>query len=105
MSKKKKNKQKISKAQILQATRQSAERVETPVSTAGTFPSQVAPAFNSSPAQKLYGGQFEHVKTDMNFFIMIAVVYAILLAVAYYYNTQSGFVLELGNKLYQLLGI
>lgn len=105
MSKKKKNKQKISKAQILQATRQTTDRVEVTTASAhttGPMPSNVTPAFNSAA---VYGGQFEHVKTDMNYFIIIAIIYGILLIVGYYLNNQYHFVLEAGNRLYEFLGI
>ena len=104
MGKKKKKKNKISKAQILQSTRSSMSQVASTISSAGPVAQNLTPVFESQSEHK-YGGQFDHVKTDMNFFIIMMIMYAVILAVLYFLNNQYGFVLEAGNRMYQFLGI
>ncbi len=103
--KKKKKNKKISKAQILQATRQSQERVEAPYSPGPVATNAPAMQSTANSSMNQYGGIFDHVKTDMTFFIIMTIVFAVILAIGYFVDQQTGFVLTAGNALYNALGL
>ncbi|HPH78865.1 MAG TPA: hypothetical protein PLH65_02170, partial [bacterium] len=104
MSKKNRPKhKKVSKSDILQATQKHASDNPT-VSSAGSAPSVVAQP-NASVAEASlsthkYGGIFDHVKTDMSFFLIMIILFAVILAVIYYFDRQNGIILQAGNWLY-----
>jgi hypothetical protein len=98
---------KISKADILQASQKHASgdlASLTPThETVSSSNSGTSVAVNSSLHK--YGGIFDHVKTDMSFFLVMIVLFAVILAVIYYFNEQNQIILQAGDWLYKFLGL
>jgi hypothetical protein len=98
---------KISKADILQASQKHASgdlASLTPTHEAVTSSAAVSSVSTNSSIGK-YGGIFDHVKTDMSFFLIMIALFAVILAVIYFFNEQNQIILQAGDWLYKFLGL
>lgn len=111
MGKKKNKKKNKLKAQILSAS-QSFSRADnytpTPIGT------PASPSFNTSPAvfpagQAVHSNAasvvIKHINTDLRFFLFVTIAMAVILIALYFWDQQAGIVLQMGRKLYEILGL